>query len=207
MAEPTPESVAELLTRLDAALRRADLLERRIGSWEKDLASVRTELSEFAEVLPRARVESDQWQQLEARLSRLEQRSLQALARRALETARPVSAQEGPRGPRAEVDDGDVCALVFARWEPLEAKAGAPVTLRVKSDGFQEGDVVEFHVRELGSDATPLVLSIRLERADPEEVTVSWTPPRPEAGLDRTFTYVARGRGREARSPVLRVLA
>jgi len=206
MAEPSNTTTEDLLKKLDAALRRADLLERRVAAWERELASVRTELTDFAALTPAARVESDRWQQLEARLGRLEVRSLQAQARRALESA-PAAGPERPRVPRSNNEDDDVCALVFARWEPLEAKPGDKVTMRVKSDGYEEGDVVEFHISELGSDAAALVVKHTIDRADPNEVTVTWTPPRPDTGSERAFTYIARGRGREARSPVLRVLA
>ena len=124
----TPQSstdlVVDLTQRLDQALRRADLLERRIAAWEKELAAVKAELRDFTGQAALATQESDRVTGLEQRLHKLEARSLQAAARDALNApaARPLE----PLKPvlKLSPDREDHCALVFARWQPLEAKAG-----------------------------------------------------------------------------------
>ncbi len=209
MATPTTpaELVADLTQRLDAALRRADLLERRIAAWESELAHVKAELRDFTGQAAAAGQESERVAELEQRLQKLESRSLQATARAAL--AAPVTRALEPLKP--VIDHGpareDTCALVFARWEPLEARAGDPVKLRVRCDGFNAGDEVEFLLHELGVPEGTHLEPVRLKLPLDEmaEVTVQWTPPRPTKDGHREFTYVARGRGQEARSPVLTV--
>lgn len=205
----TPQSntdlVVDLTQRLDQALRRADLLERRIAVWEKELASVKSELRDFTGQMAAAHQETDRLGGLEQRLNKLESRSLQAAARDAL-SAPPTRPLE-PLKPVLNLspDREDHCALVFARWQPLEAKAGEPVTLRVRCDGFNAGDEIDFVLTELGaSEGEPLKpLRHKLPVDQMEELAVQWTPPRPAKDGHREFMYVARGRGQEARSPVL----
>ena len=209
MATPTTpaELVADLTQRLDAALRRADLLERRIAAWESELATIKTELRDFTGQAAAVGQESERVDALELRLQKLESRSLQATARAAL--AAPPTRPLEPLKPVLQFapDREDTCALVFARWEPLEAKAGDPVKLRVRCDGFNAGDEVEFLIGELGVPEGVRLEPVRLKLPldDMEEVTVQWTPPRPAKDGHREFTYIARGRGQEARSPVLTV--
>lgn len=207
----TPQSstdlVVDLTQRLDQALRRADLLERRIAAWEKELAAVKAELRDFTGQAALATQESDRVTGLEQRLHKLEARSLQAAARDALNApaARPLE----PLKPvlKLSPDREDHCALVFARWQPLEAKAGESVTLKVRCDGFNAGDEVDFILTEIGVDKgeplTPIRLKLPVDQM--EDLSVQWTPPRPAKDGHREFMYVARGRGQEARSPVLTV--
>lgn len=209
MATPSDSTdlVVDLTQRLDQALRRADLLERRIAAWEKELASVKAELRDFTGQLTVAGQETDRLTGLEQRLNKLESRSLQAAAREALNAPAPRPLE--PLKPVLALSPTreDHCALVFARFEPLEAKAGEPVKLRVRCDGFNAGDEVDFVLTEIGRPDAEALPPIRhkLPVDALEEVVVTWTPPKPGKDGHREFMYVARGRGQEARSPVLTV--
>ncbi len=201
----TGNLVVDLTARLDQALRRADLLERRIAAWEGELARIKTELREFTGQVTTAHQETDRVGELERRLQKLENRSMQAAARQAL--AAPSTRTLEPLKPilKLSPDSPDHCALVFARWQPLEVKAGETVTLRVKCDGYNAGDEIEFLLAELGAPEGETITPVRLKLPldEMEEATVNWIPPKPVKGGQREFTYLARGRGQEARSPVL----
>ena len=56
------------------------------------------------------------------------------------------------------------------------------------------------------ADIDPLdPLRVTVDEANPQELSVQWKAPRAAKGGSREFTYSARSKGREARSPVLSV--
>lgn len=196
---PPPDLLPELQARVEQATRRLDLLERRIAAWETQLEALEKGAGEEAPTGPAVEV-VNRFDDIEARVRRLERRSMQARAREAVRGAGDPGAADGAAslGP-AEVDP-DARAVVFARWSPLKASAGERVKLTVTVDGFEAGTPVEFVITELGGEALP-ALTVPVGAED--EVTASWTPPAPQAGGHREFTFVARCKDRDAHAPVL----
>lgn len=196
---PPPDLLPELQARIEQATRRLDLLERRISAWETQLEALEKGAGEAAPAGPTVEV-VHRFDDLEARIRRLERRSMQARAREAVRGAGDPGAADGSTalGP-AEIDP-DARAVVFARWNPLQASAGERVQLTVTVDGFDEGAPVEFIISELGGETLP-ALTVPVGAND--EVTASWTPPAPAKGGHREFTFIARCKDRDAHAPVL----
>jgi len=206
MAEQTPEPTPvpataspEVLAQMELANRRFELLERRIAAWERRLAELEETLGD--EVTPAEAPGLERLDDLEARISRLERKRFEQLARGG---GRPAAsgAPSRPAGPPVEVV-GDARALVFAEWTPLKAAPGEAVTLRVMVDGFEADETVRFVIRELElPDAEPVVLEAPMAGGD--RVEVVWTPPKPgKKRKTREFTFRASCAGHEAQSPVL----
>ena len=204
MSTATPELIADLTTRLEQALRRADLMERRMAVWEKDLSALQADLRRFAGQTQRVDESTDQVSELEARLARLENRSLHAAARNAVST-RSTAVSEPSRPALNLTGTDDASALVFARWVPIEATSGEAVTLRVKCDGFEPGDIVQVIITELGAEGPLEPLPFPVPEGRIDELSFKWRSPSVPKDTHREYTFVARGRGHEARSPVLTV--
>lgn len=194
-----PTASPEVLAQIELANRRFELLERRIASWERRLAELEEGLGE--QVAPAEAPGLERLDDLEARISRLERKRFEQLARGGGRPAASAAAT-APAGPPVEVT-GDARALVFAEWHPLKPAPGETVTLRVMVDGFEADETVRFVVRELEHpDAEPVVLEAPAGTAD--RVEVRWTPPKPgKKRKTREFTFRASCAGHEAQSPVL----
>lgn len=194
-----PVASPEVLAQLELANRRFELLERRIASWERRLAELEEGLGE--EVAPSEAPGLERLDDLEARISRLERKRFEQLARGG---GRPAAstASSRPAGPPVEVP-GDARALVFAEWSPLKPPPGEAVVLRVMVDGFESDETVRFEIRELEQpDKAPVVLEAPVGEGD--RVEVRWTPPKPgKSRKTREFTFRASCAGHEAQSPVL----
>ncbi len=193
-----PTASPEVLAQIELANRRFELLERRIASWERRLAELEEGLGE--QVAPAEAPGLERLDDLEARISRLERKRFEQLARgggRPAASAAPIA----PSGPPVQV--GDARALVFAEWSPLKPSPGEAVVLRVMVDGFEADETVRFVIRELEHpDAEPVVLEAKVGSAD--RVEVRWTPPKPgKKRKTREFTFRATCAGHEAQSPVL----
>ena len=205
--EPTPTPVPaedllpELQARADLATRKVDLLERRIAAWESELAELRALIREKPE--SEEPTSASRLDDFEARVARLERRSMRSLARQAAAEA-PSPSRVHIAGPQLDIPS-DARALVFASWTPLDATAGQKVHLSVKVDGFEVDDVVSFQITNLAGDALGDPLPIKIDSLDTDEVGFDWTPPPPDKGGHRAFRFVARCRGREDQSPVLTV--
>lgn len=198
-AQPPPDLLPELQARVDLVTRRLDLLERRIASWENQLAEVEKQLTPD-EREPVARLALDRFDDLEARLRRLERKALQKKTRDVIAAAGNPARSDGHARIPVSVDDPDARALVFARWSPLKAAPGERVTLTALVDGFDADDKVQFVITELGGEPMP---PLEVPAGDGDEVSVSWTPPKPKKGGHREFTFIARCREREAHAPIL----
>lgn len=194
----------ELQGRVDLATRKLDLLERRIAAWESELAELRTLLRDQPE--PDAgQTGQERMDDLEARVARLERRSMRSLARQAA-TEAPTPSRVHWAGPEMDIP-ADARALVFASWTPLDAKAGDTVRLSVKVDGFDAGDVVEFQITTLAGEPIGEPNGIKIDSPTADEVGFDWKPPAPGESGHAEYRFVARCRGREDRSPVLTIRA
>ena len=203
-APQTPQPadlLPELQARADLATRKVDLLERRIAAWESELAELRTLLRGQPE--PEGQAPMARLDDLEARVARMERRSMRSLARQAAVEA-PSPSRVHVAGPQLEIP-ADPRALVFARWSPMDAKAGEKVHLSVKVDGFDQGDVVAFQITNLAGDALGDPVEQEITSPTVDEVGFDWTPPPPAKDGHREFRFLARCRGREDQSPVLTV--
>lgn len=201
--QPTPKPPAaspEVLAQIELANRRFELLERRIAAWERRLAELEDALG--AEQAPAEQPGLERLDDLEARITRLERKRIEQLARGG-GAATAARAPAAPLAPPVEV--GDARALVFARWEPLKSAPGEAVTLHVMVDGFEPEATVRFVIRELEQpDAEPIVLEAKAGEGDRAEVR--WTPPKPTGKRKtREFTFKASCEGHDAQAPVLTV--
>ncbi len=199
-----PDLLPALQAKADLAARKVDLLERRIAAWESELAELRA----LVRAVPTAESVSgpqDRLDDLEARVARMEKRSLRALASQAAQRVSTEGSSVHFAGPDRDVP-ADARALVFSSWTPIEAAAGETVTLSVTVDGFEVGDEVLFSVTDLAGEPLDR-LTAKVGRHDTDKVSVGWAPPPPAKGGHREFRFTASCRGREDRSPVLTVRA
>lgn len=202
---PPPAAAPEVLAGLELAQRRFELLERRIAAWERRVAAIEDALAEEA---PAQAATADvlRFDDLEARVSRLERKRFEQLARGGGSTggagAGGAASNRPITGPIP--DPGPARAMVHATWSPPEAAPGEAVTLGVTVDGFPPDETVAFTISELHRpDAEPVILTAPI--GDGDRVSIDWTPPEPPkaAGRTREFAFVARCAGQEATAPVL----
>lgn len=196
---PPPDLLPELQARVDLVTRRIDLLERRIAAWENQLSEVEKAVKRD-EQQPVAQHAIERFDDLEARIRRLERKDMQGRTRDITAAAGSPVKTDGAARLQVSVDDPDARALVFARFSPIKAAPGERVTLSVLVDGFDAEDMVHFTISELGGETLP-PLSVPAGTGD--EVSVGWTPPKPKKGGHREFTFIVRCKDREAHAPIL----
>lgn len=196
---PPPDLLPELQARVDLVTRRLDLLERRIASWENQLAEAEKKLA-TTEQQPVAQQAIDRFDDLEARIRRLERKAMQSRTRELTAGLGEPARSDGAARIPVSVDDPDARALVFARWSPIKATPGERVTLSVLIDGFDADEMVHFVISELGGETLP---PLGVPAGTGDEVSVGWTPPKPKKGGHREFTFIVRCRDREAHAPIL----
>lgn len=178
---PPADLLPAVQVRLEVLVRRLNLIEKRVGHREKTLEEARAGMLPVAAAGQALADDLERLEDLEARLGRLERRGF------------------GPRG---------ALALDFARFEPSEARAGDAVTLSVRVEGFLRGDTLEFLIENVLTETTSAPLPVDITEENPAGVAFVWTVPADTgATAERpgALRFTVRGRGCNARSPVLTV--
>lgn len=179
--DPPADLLPAVQVRLEAFVRRLDLIERRVAHREAVLSEAREAVAPVASAGDALVAEVDRLQDIEARIARLERRGF------------------GPKGG---------AALDFARFEPSEGRAGDAVQLSVRVEGFKRGDTLDFVFENLLTGAVSPPLSVQIDEDNPAGAAFVWKIPA-DTGATATrpgaLRFTVRGRGCEARSPVLTV--
>jgi chaperonin cofactor prefoldin len=200
---PAPaDLLPDLQAKIELATRSLAILERRIAAWESELTEVKKELRERSgKAEP---VEAPRFEDLEARITRLERRQLRQQARDAASEALAKAASgAGVAAIGLGLDDLPTKAVVFARWSSNEVRAGEVVKLSALVDGFGPDEEITFTITALDGSRVGEPLVGKSGGKDMAEV--KWKAPPPAGRPSAEYYFEATGAGQVARSPVLTV--
>ncbi|MBU0551618.1 hypothetical protein KKF91_09885 [Myxococcota bacterium] len=201
---PEPEIAVEaapafdplhVLAELDLTRRKADLLERRIASWEDELIQLQKRVTALEKARdPEGPEFTSKQRDLEHRMGRLERR------REAEAAPPPPAASSASMALDYQPDDLNAVALVRARWVTTNQalKPGAEVEMVATTDGLAANAEVTFFVRSLVEDKP---LAQIKGRCDGDRAYGRWTLPK-DLPFRELFFEVIHGEAL-ARSPIL----
>lgn len=194
VAHPVPNA-AMALANLEQVRAKAELLERRITSWESALEDIRKDIYRLQKTsAPEPGEAAALLDELSHRVARLEERREET----ALPPPGKVPATRRPPSTQRRASNDEAVAIVRARWEPNQGKPGDRIALTAQCDGIDPGTTVPIRICS-ATESTPIV---EIDgQCDGDVVRAEWTVPENLPTNELIFEIAYRGW--VARSPIL----